>query len=171
MGQDATAALTTWSLSRCRDPFSVVAFPIPSQPHDTLTTLKSLRPLQSQLPAWFCARLLSTSTTDSPSRSWQAQLQPRRLAGARCFIQWWDQLLVHKEAFQSKAAAPSSPWPGSRSHCYPITRCFGASQHLQDLTVCTEPLLTGSILSTVFLINRRPHVPRTVWYRFSVSIH
>lgn len=51
MGQDATAALTTWSLSRYSDPFSVLAYHIPSQPHDTLTTLnKSLRPLQFTAP-------------------------------------------------------------------------------------------------------------------------
>lgn len=110
----------------------------------------------------------------SPFQSWQAQLQPRRLAGARCFIQWWDQLLVHKEVFQSKAAVPSSPWPWSRSHCYPITvlrSIFKTWLCVTEPSLKASPTKMESTLSTVCLINWWPHVPRTVWYRFSISIH
>lgn len=110
----------------------------------------------------------------SPLLFWQAQLQPRRLAGARCFIQWWDQRLVHKEVFQSKAAAPSTPWLWSRSHHYPITvlrKIFKTWQCVTEPSLKASPTKMESTLSTVCLINWWPHVPRTVWYRFSISIH
>lgn len=70
MGQDATTALTTWSLSRCRDTLSVLAYHITSRPHDISShSMKVYSPLQFTAPSTVLCQASRHFGSDRPSSS------------------------------------------------------------------------------------------------------